>query len=272
MNDFIKKNKQLCFAGIIFLAAYFPILIWMWDRWFSRDSYYSHGILIPFVTGYLIWQKKDELKKIPMVSSRLGIPLIIFGLVIYFISSPLRIYFTAGFSMLFVIFGLALHFYGRAIVSKIFFPLFFLVFMMPLPEVVIINISFKMKLFAATIATKVLHNMGFEATRSGSIITMKHTQVIVDDVCSGLRSLISLTALGSIFAYWLKGPMWKRILLFLSTVPIAIITNVCRVVILSSISEIWGAQYAEGFTHDATGYLVFILAFILLYVVSKLIE
>ncbi len=270
--NFIKKNVQIILAGILCLIAYYPILIWMWDRWFSRDSYYSHGILIPFVTGYLIWQQKNELKKIPLKSSSLGIPLIILGLVIYLISSPLRIYFSAGFSMLIIIFGLALHFYGNAIVRKIFFPLFFLAFMMPLPQVVIINISFKMKLFAAEIATKALHNIGFQAMRDGSIITMRHTQVIVDDVCSGLRSLISLTALGSIFSYWLKGPMYKRILLFLTTIPIAIITNVCRIIVLASFSEIWGAKSVEGLVHDVTGYLVFVLAFILLYAARKVIE
>lgn len=272
MINFIQKNKQQVFAVILLLAAYFPILIWLWDRWFARDSYYSHGILIPFVTGYLIWQKKDILKKITPTQSSLGIPLIIFGLLIYLLSAPLRIYFTSGFSMLIIIYGLALHFYGWPIVRHIAFPLFFLFFMMPLPSQAIINISFRMKMFAAEIATSVLNGMGFQAARDGSIITMRHTQVIVDDVCSGLRSLISLTALGSIFAYWLNAPMYKKIILFLTTIPIAIIANVCRVVILSSISEIWGAEYATGFTHDATGYMVFIVAFILLYAASKLLE
>jgi len=129
-----------------------------------------------------------------------------------------------------------------------------------------------MKLFAANISEVVLNNMGLRAMRQGSIIYMQHTQVIVDDVCSGLRSLISLGALGSIFAFWLKAPMWKRILLFVSTIPIAVITNVCRVVFLSFVSEVWGAQYATGFVHDASGFMVFALAFVLLYGVSKVIE
>jgi exosortase len=108
--------------------------------------------------------------------------------------------------------------------------------------------------------------------RYGSIIKMHSSQVVVDDVCSGLRSLISLTALGSLFAYMMKGPLYKRVLLFLSTIPIAIVTNVCRVFILASVSEIWGSEYIEGFVHDASGYSIFILAFILLYAVKKLIE
>jgi len=101
---------------------------------------------------------------------------------------------------------------------------------------------------------------------------MRSTYVIVDDVCSGLRSLISLLALGGVFAYGMKAPMIKRMVLFLSTIPIAIITNVCRVILLSAISEIWGSEYATGFIHDFSGFMVFGLAFILLFAVGKLLE
>lgn len=272
LNAVVKKNAQLVVVAAAFFLTYFPTLLWMWDRWFSRDSYYSHGILVPFVTGYLIWQKREELMKIAPQSSPWGFVLIVAGLMIHVLSSILRIYFSSGFSMLVVIVGVILHFFGKDILRKIFFPVAFLFFMMPLPLVVIVNISFKMKIFAAKIAAYLLNEMGLRAIREGSIIKMPHTHVIVEDVCSGLRSLISLAALGSIFAYWLNGPIYKRMFLFLMTIPIAIVTNVCRVVFLASVSEIWGSQYAEGFVHDASGFMVFGLAFILLYAVGKLIE
>lgn len=259
-------------AGIIFCAAYAPTFVWMWDRWFVRDSYYSHGILIPFVTFFLIWQRRKQLQSLVPSCSLWGVVLIVVGLIIYWFSSLLRIYFTSGFSMLIVLYGLVLYFYGKAIFRKILFPLFFLIFMVPLPLVAITNISFRLKLLAAEIATVLLNNMGLLAVREGSIIKMQSAYVIVDDVCSGLRSLISLTALGSIFAYWLNSGMLKKILLFLSTIPIAIVTNVIRVILLSIISEVWGPQYAEGFVHDATGFLVFALAFIFLYAVKQVVE
>ena len=129
-----------------------------------------------------------------------------------------------------------------------------------------------MKLFAAQIATITLNHMRIPALREGSLIKMRSAYVMVDDVCSGLRSLISLTALGSIFAFWLKGPAWKKIILFLCTIPIAILTNVCRIIFLATISEIWGPQYASGFVHDASGFLVFGLAFVFLLAVAKVIE
>lgn len=271
-RPFFQRHAKLFIALTAMLLAYAPTIIWMWDRWNARDTYYSHGILIPLVSLYLIWQQKDQLNSLRAKESPFGLPLIIFGLALHMISSPMRIYFSSGFSMLIVLFGIVLHLYGSAILRKVAFALFFLIFMIPLPLVVIINLSFKLKIFAAMIAEKALNQMGIPAVREGSIIMMRTAQVVVDDVCSGLRSLISLTALGSIFAYWLKGNMAKRITLFLMTIPIAVITNVCRVIILSCVSEIWGPQYAQGFVHDATGYMVFALAFILLFATSKVLE
>jgi len=271
-NNFINKHFKQLLAGGIFLLAYIPTLIWMWDRWFARDSYYSHGILIPFVTIFLIWQKREELALIKKAKSAWGLPLIIIGMLMHTFASLMRVYFISGFSMLLVLVGLILFFYGFAVFRKILFPVLFLVFMIPVPLVIITNISFKMKIFAAEIATTVLNSSGIPAVREGSVIRMRHAQVIVDDVCSGLRSLISLMALGSIFAYWMKSTMTKRCILFLTTIPIAILTNVFRVIFLSSVAEIWGVQYAAGILHDVSGFLVFAVAFVLLYMMGRILE
>ena len=268
----LRPYKTELFLLAILLAAYVPVLRWMWTRWFVRDTYYSHGILVPFVSGYLIWQQRAVLAATPRRSSGLGLGIAVAGLLLYMLSALFRVNFTAGFSLLIVLWGLVINRFGLEITRTIAFPLAFLFFMFPLPEVAIVNISFRMKIFAAGIAEQILNNMGLPAIRQGSIIYMQHTQVVVDDVCSGLRSLISLTALGSIFAYWINGPTWKRLVLFLTTIPIAVITNVCRVVFLSAVSEIWGADAATGLVHDASGFLVFALAFMLLWGVGKVLE
>jgi len=271
-NGFFKVYFKECLAGMLYFAAYWPTLIWMWDRWFARSSYYSHGILVPFFTLFLIWQNREELKDLKRSESVWGLRLVCLGMLIHLISSILRVYFTSGYSMMIVLIGLILHFYGSSIFKKVSFPVAFLFFMIPLPQVVIVNMSFQLKMFAAHFATILLNKMRIPAIQEGSIIKMRSAYVIVDDVCSGLRSLISLAALGSVFAYWLKGPWFKRVLLFLTTIPIAIITNVCRVILLSAISEIWGPKYASGIIHDISGFLVFASAFVLLYAVGKIIE
>jgi len=272
MKNFFKTYTKELMAAAMYLAAYVPTMIWMWDRWFARDSYYSHGVLIPFVTIFLIWQKREELALIEKAKSAWGLPLVIVGMLMHTFASLMRVYFVSGFSMLLVLVGIILFFYGSVVFRKILFPVLFLVFMIPVPLAIITNISFKMKIFAAEIATTVLNNSGIPAVREGSVIRMRHAQVIVDDVCSGLRSLISLMALGSIFAYWMKSTMTKRGILFLTTVPIAILTNVFRVIFLSSVAEIWGVQYAAGILHDISGFLVFALAFVLLYMMGRILE
>lgn len=272
MNARLKQHLQPVIAFGLCALTYVPTFVWMKIRWFGRDSYYSHGILIPFIVAFLIWQKKDELKRAAVSCHPWGLPLIIAGICIHVISSVLRVYFTSGFSLLLTVTGIILHFYGWQILRLIAFPIFFIVFMIPLPQVVVVNISFRMKMFAAALSAKVINAMGILAVREGSIIRMRHAYVIVDDVCSGLRSLISLTALGSIFAYMFKAAMWKRVLLFLSTIPIAIITNVCRVVFLAFVSEVWGHEAAGGIVHDASGFGIFVIAFVLLMAVSKILE
>ncbi len=268
----IKSHPAEFLLGVLFILTYIPTLLWMWDRWFARDSYYSHGILIPLVSGFLVWQMRAELAAIRPKRSAWGMPLIIGGLIVHLVSSLFRVYFTSGFSLLVVLSGLVLFFYGSKTFRKVLFPICFLVFMVPFPLVVIANISFKMKIFAAQIATAMLNSMGLEAVRSGSVLKMQHAYVVVDDICSGLRSLISLMALGGIFAYWMKGPMYKRIILFCSTIPIAIATNVIRIIFLSFVSEVWGPQYATGFVHDLSGFMVFAFAFVLLHAVGKILE
>ncbi|MCD4781941.1 MAG: exosortase [Candidatus Omnitrophica bacterium] len=256
----------------LYLVVYIPILVWMWDRWWAADSYYSHGILVPFFSGFLVWQQKETLAKIKRKRVPFGFVLIVIGLLVYLAASSFRIYSISGFSMLIVLAGIILYFFGWAIFKVIWFPFTFLFFMMPLPLFIIRNISFQMKMFAARLSTFILNNIGLIAVQQGSLIKMPHAFVTVDDVCSGLRSLISLTALGSVVAYLMKGHYMKRVILFLSTIPIAIITNMCRIVFLAFVSEVWGAEYVEGAIHDISGYMVFALAFILLMGTGKLLE
>lgn len=268
----IINNQKILIVSSLFILTYVPTLFWMWDRWFARDSDYTHGIFIPFVSAFLIWQRREELAAIPPQSSTMGLPLIVLGLFFHIFSSLFRVYFSSGFSMLITLVGIILYFWGNEFLKKIIFPAFFLIFMIPVPLVVVTDISFRMKILAAEIAASVLNQLGFSAIRDGSIIKLHSAYVIVDDICSGLRSLISLTALGSIFAYWMKGPMYKRLLLWVFAIPIAIITNAMRIIFLSVIAEIWGPQYAVGLIHDVSGFMVFVLAFILLFATQRILE
>jgi exosortase len=143
--------------------------------------------------------------------------------------------------------------------------------MVPLPLIMVSFVCFKLKIIAAHLATIILNMIGFPAVQLSSIIRLSHSYVLVEDSCGGLRSLISLTALGCIFAYRLHLRLTRKMILFLSAIPIAVITNACRIVFLSAVGEIWGTQYTQGFVHDLSGYLVFAFAFLMLFTVKKVL-
>lgn len=244
----------------------------MVDRWNAKDSYYSHGFLVPVVSLYVLWLKREKLFSIkpkPLVS---GLWLLAAGLLIHMLSAFFRVYFTSAFSSLLVISGIILYFYGKEMFKECLFAIIFLVFMIPLPLVAIVGITFKMKIFAAYWANKIVNAIGIRAVLDGSVIKMRHTHVIVEDVCSGLRSLISLLALGTVIAYLSKLCRWKKAIVFLSAGVMAIVANVVRIVFMALTSEIYGAKFTEGFLHTLSGLLVFVVAFVGLMIVVKELE
>ena len=254
------------------LVAYIPVFIWMFDSWTAAGTYYSHGILIPLISIFLVWQKRKKLSQLKFNPTRKGWLFFIPGILIFLISSLWRIYFSAGFSILLVLTGLILLFLGRQFLRKLLFPLFFLIFMIPLPNVAIANLSFRLKIFASGVSVFIVNMLGLPAVREGSVIKTAHSYLVVEDPCSGIRSLIALIALGTMMAYLSKLSKPKKVILFLSAIPIAIFSNVIRIASLTLVSEIYGSKVATGTFHDVMGIMVFVIAFLGLALVGKALE
>jgi len=259
-------------VGLLALLVYAPTFGWMYDRWMVEGSYYSHGPLVPLICAFLIWQQRTKLAAMHYKGVRLGWVFFLSGLLIHLISSLWQVYFSSGFSLLLTVAGLVLLFLGRRFLRQAWFAVAFLVFMIPLPEVLISNMSFRLKLFAASIATFAVNRMGIPAMRQGSVIQTQHAVLTVEDPCSGIRSLIALIALGALMAHMSKLTRPKKIVLFASTLPIAILSNVVRIILLTVVSEIYGTEAAMGWFHDFTGFAVFAVAFLGLVLVSKMLE
>jgi exosortase len=264
------KNKNLYLvlisATIFLVLIYHSTFVWLYERYVSADSYYSHGFLVPFVAGFLIWLKREKLKNIHWEYNASGLVLIILSLCIHFLSMLAEVFFVSALSILCLVFGISLFLFGKKITRKIVFPLSFLIFMFPLPLVAINAISFPMKMLATRSAVLFLRTtLNIPIRNEGFQIFFPNASLIVENPCSGLRSLIALLALGSIFAYLLKANAKKRITLFLLSIPIALVSNLIRVIILSLGVYIYGSNITKGFFHDFSGYLVFFIAFISLW-------
>ena len=255
ISTFVKFGS--CVA--LMLIAYVPAIRWMVDRWSASESYYSHGFLIPLVSLFIVWQRRETLKNIEITSSPVGIWIIAFGLLINIISAALRVYFVSGFSLVLVLYGLVLFFFGKKMARSLTFPIFFLFMMIPLPLALIGTLTVKLKLFVAQISTVILNIIGFPSIRDGSFIRMPKSFVAVEAPCSGLRSLVSLITMGFLFSYAMKVSYVKKAILLLSSIPIAIMANVARVVLVAAVNDLYGEKFAMGIFHDFTGYLLFVL-------------
>jgi exosortase A len=263
-----------CLSIACFVYAYHGTFLWLYERYTNPDSHYSHGFLIPLISGYLIWRKRDQLKNTIPSSSRIGLGLIVLALLIHIGSVWTHIFFTSGFSILLLFIGMSLYFFGPEITSRISFSLGFLIFMFPPPMGAIGAFSFPLKLMVSNLATSLLNIFGFPIFREGAVVHLARTTLTIDDPCSGIRSLLSLLALGALIAYISRTSILKKGGLFVSAIPIAIFTNVLRVCALILAANWWGGQWAmpEHWFHTASGMGVFGISMILLFLTMRGLE
>lgn len=262
-------------GSILLLLAfiYYPAFIWMWSRWFAADSYYAHGPLIPVISGVLIWLKRRELAAAPVKSSKLGLGLLLAGLLLHVVSAFARVNFSSAYSFFFVFLGVILYLFGKKVTRVIFFPLCFLLFMIPGPIAIVAATTLRMKLFAAHMSAWVVELFGIPIIREGSSVYMPNTSTVVGDPCSGLKSLISLSALGILFAYIVKASYPRKIALFLASIPVAIIANIIRTTATLLIANKYGDEIiTNGFLHEGFGLMVFVIAFVGLFLVGRLLK
>jgi len=259
---------------ILFFLCYHSTIMWMLDRWGGVDSYYSHGYLIPFISGYLVWLKREELKNTPVEYTSAGLVLIIFALLLHILGTILYIFSISGFSILFFIIGAVLFLFGWKITRVVWFPLAFLVFMFPLPLSLLSAITFPLKILVAKAGVAVVNFLGIPVIRNGFDISIPGGNLVVGNPCSGLRSLISFLALGSVLAYFSSSSLFLKVILFFSSIPIAILSNAVRVPVLILISHYYGISAAapESIWHSGTGMMVFIVGLVLLMGLDRIFQ
>jgi len=257
----VKRYFPIILISLIVTAIYFQVIIEMVAQWWD-DSNYSHGFLIPVVSGYLIWQKKESLVNFLYQKSNLGLIIIILGAIIYIMGTAAAEFFTVRFSFILIIFGIILFFFGREFMKELWFPILFLIFMIPIPYVIYYSVTFPMQILSSQAASSFLQLIGLPAVRQGNIINLPNYSLEVAEACSGLRSLMTLSALGAAMAYMTHKTTFGGILLFLLSGPIAICANVFRIVITALGAYFISPKLAEGFLHEVSGLIVFLVGFI----------
>lgn len=266
LNNFTKATILIA----LMVALYFNVVLKLFkDCWV--DPNYSHSLVIPFVIGYLVWKKRQELAKLPVEPAIGGLLLILGAFISLFAGHLGAELFLQRFSLILLVSGVLLFLAGKAYVKVLAFPLALLVFMIPLPAIIFYQITFPLQLVASTCATKCIGLIGIPSLREGNVIYLPNTSLQVAEACSGIRSLFSLISLGVIIAYFTQKSIFKGSLLVLSAIPIAIVANATRVIGTGILAYYFGAKAAEGFFHSFSGWLIFLVAFLLFVLEVKLI-
>jgi exosortase len=256
---------------LVAVAAYWPILWDMAADW-ARDDNYSHGFLVPLVSAYALWVNRRRLVELRWRPSWVGLGVVAVGVCALILGEVGAEQFTKRVSFLIVIGGAILFLLGMPALRKLTFPYAYLFFMVPLPYIVYDSVAFPLKLLAARVATGVVLAMGIPIYSEGNIIYLESTTLQVADACSGIRSLMSLIALAAAFAYFTQRGAWRRWILVLAAVPIAILTNMMRIVGTAFLTHYFGAEMAMGFFHEFAGLVVFGTALVMLFALGLALQ
>lgn len=259
----------------------------MWVRWFPAwhrpnlslynrlmegESYYTHAPLVPLVS-LIIAVLLIRHTSIPVRPNyRWGFAVLCGSLLVHLLACLARVNFASGFAFIGALAGLVLLLWGAKALRRLWFPLALLFFMVPLPEVSIARLNFRLKMFAADWGVRLSDFFGVLVERRGNQVFLEgDKRLVIANVCNGLRTLISLLAFGALYAYVCRLRGFWRIFLFLCSVPVAVIANSVRIVTLIVVADIWNEKVATGWYHDFSGIFIFVLAFLLMFGLEKLI-
>lgn len=308
-GSWLAGKVTIALLAVILGALYWRILQDMVAQWWD-DPNYSHGFLVPLFSAYLIWIQRRRLKEIvPKVpptrplplrgegvgegvrdpdshaheratgswgntatGSRIGFAVMLLGVVMLVLGDVGAENFLSRSSLIVILAGLILFHLGPSVLRQVSFPLAFLLFMVPLPAILFYAVTFPLQSLAAQNAAWTLDLFGVPVLLDGNVLHLSQITLGVTEACSGVRSLISLLALGVAWGYLTLDKVWATAVLTASAVPITILANAGRIVSTGLIGQWFGMTYAQGFYHTFSGWLIFLIAFVAMLGVHGLIK
>jgi len=237
----------------------------------SRDLTFEHGIFVPLFALFVLWQDRKKLQTIPPAPSWAGIPVLALSLLMLVLGILGAELFFSRVSLLVMIAGLIILFQGWTFFRAVLFPWAVLILMIPIPSLLLQQVTFPLQLLASKMATVLLELVGVPVLRQGNIIVLASIPLDVAEACSGIRSLLTLVTLAIIYGYLMETRIWLRIVLACSAVPIAVAANSFRIFGTGLLVQYWDPEKAEGFFHTFSGWLIFVVALMLLFALHRVI-
>jgi exosortase len=272
--DFAKINRMLA-AGFLLLAGcfgylYHHVIAKLIHDW-CIDENYSHGFLIIPIALYFVWERRKKLREAALASSAWGLAVVLGSMAALLAGILGSELFLTRISLLGTIAGMVLFLYGWNHLRILLFPIAFLLLMIPIPAIIFNQIAFPLQLLASRFGEIALTAAQVPVLREGNVIHLANTSLEVAEACSGIRSLISLLTLGIVYGYFTDSRLWVRIVLAVGTIPIAIAANGIRVAGTGIAAHFYGPEAAQGFFHSFSGWIIFIAAFIMMFILYRVI-
>ncbi len=249
----------LAVALVLSIWPFLGSLTFLWETW-TTVSEYSHGLLMPLITAYLIWCRKDKLATIPFDGSWFGPVLVVVAAAVYWVGvrSTLHIVDNVGFLLL--IDGLILSLLGARAFRLVLVPLLLLILAIPLPNFFLNNLSATLQLWSSELGVAFIRAFGISVLLQGNVIDLGLYRLEVAEACSGLRYLFPLVTVGVLMGYLYHGAFWKRLLIAVVSLPLTLLMNSLRIGTIGVMVDKWGPSLAEGFVHDLQGWAMFMVS------------
>lgn len=261
--------QPLVLVALVFWL-YAPILARLTRQWWT-DPNFSHGFFVPVFSLYVLWQNRSALREVPSGPSSWGLLLLLFSLCTLILGVFGAELFLARISLIFLLAGMVIFLSGWPMLRAVIFPLAFLALMVPIPSIVLNQITFPLQILASKLSASLLPLLGVPVLREGNVINLPAMPLEVADACSGIRSLLSLTCLAVMYGYLLEKRIGIRVLLAVASIPIAVAANALRIVGTGLLVQYWDPDKAEGFFHQFSGWLIFVVSLLMLFALHLLI-
>ncbi len=268
---FRKEVVKIAILLMALVLLFLPVLKPLFKDLYENSNN-SHGLIVPFVSLFLVWRKRTAINVFPAQTSQIGLMVLVFSLILYVVSYAGRIEVVPRGAFVTAILGIVLYVSGKNIFSQIIFPLFFLYFMIPVPVSIESLVSLKLQLWVTQISSTILNLFSIAVLREGNILYFANCSLEVAEACSGIRSLMAFIMIGCLFGYLMNGSLLKRSFMPLFAVPMAFLVNVARVTGTGVLAYFYGSGVARGFLHEFSGIAVFIVGMVLYFCIYQLME
>ncbi len=257
--------------ALLVALAYQRAAPMLWRSWMTNENY-SHGPLVPLVSGVLVWRMRQRLRALPVGHDARGLAGVVLAAALLILGQRSDVFALQGYSIVLMAAALVWTFLGLAWLRALAFPLIYLLFMLPFPPAFVNHLSYALKEVTVRISTVAAQALGVTLQQEGMNLYLGNGILRIENPCSGLRSLISLLATGALFAYFQPGAWWRKLVILVAAVPLAMMGNAVRITALILVAHYGSVTQAAGRFHDLSGLVVFAAALVGMFLLRGALE